>query len=93
MTGCRLVLVLALLCCLLSDAYGEAYTPGQKVSQDFEAFTQSFLNRHCMDCHGETEPEGNLSLHDLGPVDEVNAATWRSVWAQVTLKEMPPKEM
>lgn len=93
MTGCRLVLVLALLCCLLSDAYGEAYTPGQKVSQDFEAFTQSFLNRHCVDCHGETEPEGNLSLHDLGPVDEVNAATWRSVWAQVTLKEMPPKEM
>ncbi|QDU14069.1 hypothetical protein CA11_18730 [Gimesia maris] len=93
MTGCRLVLVLTLLCSLLSDGYGETYTPGQKVSQDFEAFTQSFLNRHCVDCHGETEPEGNLSLHDLGPVDEVNAATWRSVWAQVTLKEMPPKEM
>ena len=31
--------------------------------------------------------------HDLGPVDEVNSGTWRSVWAQVTLKEMPPKEM
>lgn len=25
-----------------------------------------------------------------GPVDEVNASVWRSVWAQVTLKEMPP---
>ena len=45
-----------------------------------------------MDCHGDAEPEGNLSLHDLGPVDEVNAATWKSVWAQVTLKEMPPKD-
>ena len=37
------------------------------------------------------DPEGNLSLHDLGPVDEVNAGIWKSIWAQVTLKEMPPE--
>ncbi len=36
--------------------------------------------------------EGNLSLNDLGPVDELNASVWRSVWAQVTLKEMPPAD-
>ena len=29
---------------------------------------------------------------DLGPVDETNAATWKSVWAQVALQEMPPKK-
>ncbi|TWT60530.1 DUF1588 domain-containing protein [Rubinisphaera italica] len=84
---------ITLLCSLLSVTRGETYTPGQKVSKDFDSFAHSFLVNHCVDCHGETEPEGNLSLHDLGPVDEVNAAIWRSVWAQVTLKEMPPKDM
>ncbi|QDT89917.1 DUF1588 domain-containing protein [Gimesia algae] len=93
MTGFRTVLILVLLCSLLPVANGETYTPGQKVSKDFETFAKSFLATHCIDCHGKTEPEGDLSLEDLGPVDEVNAATWRSVWAQVTLKEMPPKDM
>ena len=78
---------------LQSVASGETYTPGRKVDQDFASFAQPFLTSHCVDCHGETEPEGNLSLNELGPVDEVNAGIWRSVWAQVTLKEMPPKDM
>lgn len=73
-------------------ASGETYTPGQAVTQDFEEFAQQFLGSHCVDCHGDSEPEGNLSLHDLGPVDEVNSGIWRSVWAQVTLKEMPPRD-
>ncbi|MEZ6134632.1 MAG: DUF1588 domain-containing protein [Pirellulaceae bacterium] len=70
----------------------EIYTPGKAVDENFESFAQRFLATHCLDCHGETEPEGHLSLHDLGPVDEINAATWRSVWAQVALKEMPPAD-
>ena len=77
---------------LLSAASGETYTLGQKVDKDFKTFARTFLASHCVDCHGETEPEGNLSLHNLGRVDEVNAATWTAVWAQVTLKEMPPKD-
>ncbi len=77
---------------LLSVASGETYTPGQKINKDFDSYAKSFLAGHCVDCHGETEPEGNLSLHDLGPVDEVNAGTWKSVWAQVALKEMPPED-
>ncbi|WP_146536843.1 DUF1588 domain-containing protein [Rubripirellula reticaptiva] len=76
-----------------STANAETYTPGQKFDKDFETYAQSFLGDHCVDCHGDSDPEGNLSLHDLGPIDEVNAATWRSVWAQVTLREMPPKDM
>lgn len=75
MTWFRSIFVLTLLCNLLSVANGETYTPGQKVSKDFETFAKSFLATHCIDCHGKTEPEGNLSLEDLGPVDEVNAAT------------------
>lgn len=77
---------------LLSVASAETYTPGQKVGKDYDNFAKSFLVNNCEDCHGETDPEGNLSLHDLGPVDELNAGTWSSVWAQVTLKQMPPKD-
>ncbi|MFI4849347.1 MAG: DUF1588 domain-containing protein [Gimesia chilikensis] len=93
MIGFRLVSALTVLLSLLAVTHGETYTPGQKISKDYQSFAKTFLKTHCVDCHGATDPEGNLSLHDLGPVDEVNAATWRSVWAQVTLKEMPPRDM
>ena len=75
-----------------SVTHGDTYTPGKKVNKNYKSFAKTFLATHCTDCHGETDPEGNLSLADLGPVDEVNAAVWTSVWAQVTLKEMPPKD-
>ena len=88
----RFALVITLSFGLLSVANAETYTPGQKVNKDFDSFARAFLTSHCVDCHGETEPEGDLSLNTLGPVDEVNASTWTSVWAQVTLKEMPPKD-
>jgi hypothetical protein len=81
-----------LSCGLLSVASGETYTPGQKVDKDFGGFAQPFLSSHCVECHGSKEPAGNLSLHELGPVDEVNSGIWRRVWAQVTLKEMPPRD-
>ncbi len=71
---------------------GETYTPGEKSDKTFDGFARPFLMSHCVDCHGETQPEGNLSLGDLGPVDEVNSGIWKSVWAQVALKEMPPRD-
>ncbi|MDV6032425.1 MAG: DUF1588 domain-containing protein [Phycisphaera sp. RhM] len=76
----------------MSSTSAETYTPGQPLEKDFESFAGAFLADHCIDCHGETAPEGDLSLHDLGPVDEINAGTWRSIWAQVALKEMPPPD-
>ena len=77
---------------LLLEARGETYTPGKQVVGDFHSFAKPFLINLCVDCHGGSDPEGNLSLEDLGPVDEVNATTWKSIWAQVTLKEMPPRD-
>jgi hypothetical protein len=88
----RFVSAIMLSLCMLSAANAETYTPGQKVNKDFASFARAFLASHCVDCHGETEPQGNLSLHNLGPVDEVNSATWEAVWAQVTLREMPPQD-
>ena len=74
------------------SSVAETYTPGQSVNKTFVDFAKPFLETHCVDCHGEFDPEGNLSLHDLGPIDEINAGTWRSVWAQVKLNEMPPQD-
>lgn len=76
----------------VSSARGETYTPGQGVPGNYESFAKSFLQNNCVDCHGESDPAGGLSLHDLGGVDEINSGTWTSVWAQVTLKEMPPRD-
>lgn len=76
---------------LLSTA-SEPYTPGQVVQRDFADLAEPFLTSHCIDCHGSTAPEGDLSLDNLGPVDEVNAGIWNRVWTQVTLREMPPQD-
>ncbi|MEO2016161.1 MAG: DUF1592 domain-containing protein, partial [Fuerstiella sp.] len=92
MNKVTIVLAVMLSRGVLPVASGETYTPGQKVNKDFASFAKPFLASHCVDCHGATEPEGSLSLHNLGPVDDVNAGTWEAVWAQVTLKEMPPND-
>jgi Protein of unknown function (DUF1588)/Protein of unknown function (DUF1592)/Protein of unknown function (DUF1585)/Planctomycete cytochrome C len=82
-----------LLLCVVGStkALAETYTPGKPLDADYAVVAKQFIADNCLDCHGATDPEGNLSLVDLGPVDEINAATWRSIWAQVSLKEMPPR--
>ncbi|TWT29923.1 DUF1588 domain-containing protein [Blastopirellula retiformator] len=88
--GCALAALVG--CCLATAAFGETYVPGQQVEKDFRGFVEPFLTTHCNDCHGKDFPEADLTLEGLGPVDEVNADVWTRVWAQVALKEMPPKE-
>jgi hypothetical protein len=92
MNKVTIVLAVMLSWGVLPVAGGETYTPGQKINKDFASFAKAFLASHCVDCHGEADPEGYLSLNELGPIDELNAGIWKSVWAQVTLKEMPPKD-
>lgn len=92
MSKAELVLALAICVGSFSVASAETYTPGQVVNGEFDSLARAFLDTHCVDCHSESDPERGLSLHDLGAVDEVNAAIWKSVWAQVTLGEMPPEE-
>ncbi len=70
----------------------EIYTPGEPVRGDFKNFARVFLKIHCFDCHDNDTAKGDLSLEDLGSVDETSAAVWKSIWAQVTLQEMPPKK-
>ena len=88
----RLVWVVLLTLCFVPTAFGDNYTPGQVIKKDFKSLAASFLIKHCVDCHGDTDPEGNLSLHDLGAIDDLNSGVWKRVWAQVALREMPPKD-
>ncbi|MEZ6088712.1 MAG: DUF1588 domain-containing protein [Pirellulaceae bacterium] len=88
----RFALAALYSCVSVSTAFCETYTLGQKIDQNFKSFSRSFLVDHCLDCHGESAPEGNFSLHDLEPVNDINAGTWNSIWAQVALGEMPPAD-
>ncbi len=88
----RFVIAIVITLCLQAVSRAESYTPGQKVDRDYESFARAFLTSHCADCHGEDDPEGNFSLKELGPVDELNSGMWKTIWAQVTLKQMPPKD-
>jgi len=73
--------------CLL----GKAYEPGERIRGDFAEIGEVFLENHCFDCHDDETKEADLNLLELGPVDELNAAVWKSVWAQVAMGEMPPQ--
>lgn len=88
----RAILAVTLLCGLLSEGRAQTYTPGERVSGDHASLASKFLTAHCVDCHGKSDPEGGLSLVGLGPVNEVNSGTWKSVWSQVALREMPPRD-
>jgi len=80
----------ALICAEARAA--DAYSPGEPVRGNYRSFAAPFLEEHCFDCHDNETQKGNFSLEDLGAVDETNAAVWKSIWAQVTLQEMPPKK-
>ena len=69
----------------------EPYTPGHPPEGGFDSFASEFIEHHCFDCHGDGTEMGGLSLDDLGPVNETNAGLWESIWAQVAIEEMPPK--
>ncbi len=73
--------------CLL----GKAYEPGERIRGDFTEIGEVFLENHCFDCHDNETKEADLNLLELGPVDELNAGVWKSVWAQVAMGEMPPQ--
>lgn len=76
-----------------SLVYGQSYTPGKPIVKDFQTLARPFIENYCLDCHGEVSPAAELSLAELGPVEPINADVWKSVWAQVRLREMPPADM
>jgi len=83
---------LTLLASITCSAQVKTYTPGEPVPLNYKKFALPFIEHNCTDCHDDSEAKGDLELHNIGPVDETNAAVWKSVWAQVTLQQMPPRD-
>ena len=88
---CSLCAAMVAVLCATAQATG-FYTPGEPVEGDFKTYARVFLENNCFDCHDADSTKGDLNLAELGPVDETNAAVWKSIWAQVTLQEMPPRK-
>ena len=88
----RLALFLIASLAFSAITSAQNYVPGEAIKGDYATFAKPFLSNYCTDCHSGTDPEGNLALDELRPIDETNIDLWRSVWAQVKLKEMPPKD-
>lgn len=57
-----------------------------------QAEPKIFLNRFCVQCHGEKKPKANLSLHGLTevPVKKSEIDTWKTVLDKIEIGEMPP---
>ena len=60
MSKLNVVLVFMLSWGVASATLGDTYTPGKTVNKNYKSFAKTFLVTHCVDCHGETDPEGNL---------------------------------
>ena len=89
MFGRSTLLAIAIL--VVPSLLGKTFVPGEIIRGDFKQIGELFLENHCFDCHDDETKEADLNLLDLGPVNEINAAVWKSVWAQVAIGEMPPK--
>lgn len=52
------------------------------------------LKRFCIECHGEKDPEHDLSLHNLSgnPRTPADLAVWKKVFEQLESSAMPPKD-
>jgi hypothetical protein len=58
----------------------------------FSSVVQPFLENYCLDCHDGETKKGDLSFEELTVVNTENFTTWKSIWEQVALKEMPPRK-
>ena len=88
----NLVVVLLSIVFTMQMPASDIYTPGKKTGKTFKDFSKPFLEKYCINCHDNDTEKGSFSLEDLGPVNEANAAIWKSIWEQVSLNEMPPKK-
>ncbi len=53
------------------------------------AHLQSFVAKHCRECHGEKKQKGDVRLDDISRLD---AEVWALVFEQIASEEMPPDD-
>jgi hypothetical protein len=70
-------------------------TDAHAALNDFRQKMEPFLKRHCLECHGGDEPEGEFSLVELGydlSASRDIASQWHKVSERLILGEMPPED-
>ncbi|MEI7823530.1 MAG: DUF1592 domain-containing protein, partial [Verrucomicrobiota bacterium] len=57
-------------------------------------FVRSFLDTHCISCHGEKKSKGDVTLHKLSTASKAatDLSLWKKVFEQLESGEMPPEE-
>ncbi len=70
------------------------FTNADESRAEFERSVKPFLSKHCVECHGAKEPEGELDLTTLDPdmKSSSSGARWATIVEKLTKGEMPPKE-
>ncbi|MFO0945847.1 MAG: DUF1592 domain-containing protein [Planctomycetota bacterium] len=63
-------------------------------AEPFEAKVRPFLQKHCLECHGEKEPAGGLALHKFKEKDSItkHRKVWKKVAHNIRTHAMPPEE-
>ncbi len=53
-----------------------------------------FVNKYCVECHGQTKPKGGVRLHGLSAANVANAdaETWGKVLEALEFGDMPPSK-
>lgn len=94
--------VLRILACVLlltvsADVASAAelkFTSADESRAEFKRSVKPFLAKHCVECHGARDPEGELDLTTLDPdmKSSTSGARWATLVDKLTKGEMPPKE-
>ncbi len=63
-------------------------------TSSFQAIAKPFLLKHCVECHGDDEQEGDIRLDLLDPAKfKDDAMLWHKVIKAVSFAKMPPEEV
>lgn len=92
--GGLLVLTGGLSCGLGSPCHAGEGQSAAAGSEQFERVVKPFLTQHCVSCHGNEEPNGDLRLDALPPdfATPRVASQWIEVMDLLNLGEMPPAD-
>jgi len=68
--------------------------PFASAEQPGDVKLNAFLERFCLECHGEFQAEAGLNLETLAPATQQvhNAELWQEVVDRLTLGDMPPAD-
>jgi len=74
---------------------GERPRPKRIATEEaFRSHVVPVVEDYCVDCHGEDDPEGDVSFHDLGSPDRVleNREAWEKAFRLLRIDGMPPRD-